>query len=169
MSDPGMQELARRLVLPLKAWFVAHDVTPVGIGARVYNSAAITINNGVVTTVSFNSERYDTDNLHSTTTNPERLTITRPGIYLVWANIRFSDNAAGFRQMVLVLNGTTVIASDIRAPVATGFGYDMTLATIYQFAVNDYVTVRAYQNSGANLTLPSVSNFAPECAIHRLA
>jgi|FLYN01.1.fsa_nt_gi hypothetical protein len=138
------------------------------IGARVYNSANIPINNGAVVTVTFNSERWDTDGIHSTSSNTERLTAQRTGKYYIWAGIRFSDNGSGFRQLEVRRNGTTPIASEIRVPVVTGFGYDMTIATVYDLNAGDYVTLVAYQNSGANLNLLAVGNLSPEFLMHRL-
>lgn len=137
---------------------------------RVYNSAAASIANNTATilgttgatTAFFNSERWDTDSMHSTVTNPGRITINTAGLYLVAAHMGFVPNASGYRQAYLRLNGSTIICVETIAASSSGAGTDLNPATIYKFAVNDYIEVVVHQTSGGALNLGSSANYTPE-------
>jgi hypothetical protein len=66
-------------------------------GCRVFNSANIATSNDVPYTLTFDSELYDTDTMHSTVSATDRITITTTGVYLVWANVAFAYDADGVR------------------------------------------------------------------------
>lgn len=129
---------------------------------RVYNSANISIPNDTVTALTFDSERFDTDTMHSTSTNTGRITFTTAGKYLVGCNIAFAADADGRRLVEIVLNGTTVIATHQQGPVATTGEATISLGTLYSFAAADYATVRVYQNGGAALNVTASANYSPE-------
>src|SRR5262245_22933029 len=63
--------------------------------ARVFNSAVQDTSAGGNDTLVFNSERFDTANIHDNTTNNSRLTAPMAGIYLLTANVSFNGLAAG--------------------------------------------------------------------------
>src|SRR3990172_4493772 len=79
------------------------------IAARVYNSAAIPISDSTLTTLTFNSERYDPGACHSTSVNTSRLTVSVTGKYYIFAHIAWAGSAAGFRQVRFYVNGVTII------------------------------------------------------------
>ena len=68
------------------------------VGARVYNNADLTIPTASWTNLTFNSEDFDTDTIHDTSTNTDRLICKTAGVYLAVFNARFDANAAGERQ-----------------------------------------------------------------------
>ncbi len=137
------------------------------IGARVYNDAAIDIVTATTTALTFNQERYDTDTIHSTSSNTDRLTAKTAGKYIITGHIRWEDNAAGFRVLLITLNDTTDIAS-VNKQKADVLSPDMSIATIYELAANDYVTLEVHQNTGGNLEVLSVGNFSPEFAMQKI-
>jgi hypothetical protein len=53
------------------------------ISCRVYNSGNQTISNATWTDLTFDSELYDTDTMHDTSSNTNRITFTTAGVY-VW-------------------------------------------------------------------------------------
>ena len=129
---------------------------------RVYNSAAISISDGVVTALTFNSERYDTDTMHSTVTNTSRITATTAGKYLITATIGFAANNTGRRQVTIRLNGTTYIAVDARATVGNGQVTEVSIATVYALAAADYAEVTVFQDTGGSLNVSAASAYTPE-------
>lgn len=136
------------------------------VGARVYNSAAISSNNATLTALTFDTERYDTDGLHSTSSNTGRLTCTRAGKHLIVVNLEFASNATGYRVVHIRLNGTTYIAVDSKMAV-NGNATWFSTATIYDLAVGDYVEVVVYQTSGGALNVSAAGNYTPEFMIQR--
>ena len=57
------------------------------VGARVHNSANISVSDSTWTSMTFDSERYDTDSIHSTASNTSRLTCVTAGKYLIIATL----------------------------------------------------------------------------------
>ncbi|KKL75014.1 hypothetical protein LCGC14_2059110, partial [marine sediment metagenome] len=76
------------------------------IGARVTNSAAITLTTTTDTGLTFDQEDYDTDTIHDTGSNTNRLTATTAGKYIITGAARFAANATGTRRLGIRLNGT---------------------------------------------------------------
>ena len=132
---------------------------------RVYNSAAITCTTGVATTLTFDSERFDTQSMHSTSVNTGRITIPTgwAGLYYFEAHIGWASNATGIRQLYMLINGTTVFAvNDVTSVTANAFA--MSVSGLYRLAVADYVTVIATQTSGGNLNVTQAAAYTPEFA-----
>lgn len=137
---------------------VADSVIP---SARVYNSANISIPNNAATALTFNSERWDTDGIHSTTTNTGRLTCVTAGIYSIFGHIRFAANATGIRSVFIRLNGTTIIGSQLNHQSSAAIA-ELSIVTHYVLAVGNYVELMVYQNSGGALSVDAVGNSSPE-------
>ena len=133
-------------------------VTP---SARVYNNAAISINNDTATALTFNSERWDTDEIHSTVTDTGRLTCKTAGIYTLNGHVAFAGNSTGNRYILIQLNGSTNLAIHRHAPGTSGESR-MSISTVYSLAVNDYVELLVWQNSGGALNVVTAPNYSPE-------
>ena len=136
-------------------------VTGLVPSVHVYNSGNLSINDSTLTALTFDTERYDTDTLHSTSSNTSRLTATVGGKYLIFAGLGFASNATGYREFTVKLNNTTYIIDDIRIPV-TGNRTFANFSTVYQLSAGDYVEVVVYQTSTGVLTVDSVGNRSPE-------
>lgn len=134
------------------------EVTP---SARVYNNAAIKIANASNVALTFNSERWDTDAIHDTTTNTGRLTCKTAGIYNIYGSVQFAASATGYRYLLIRLNGSTFIASHGHTEVEA-IVEDMSISTEYSLAVNDYVELMVHQNSGGALDVNASANYSPE-------
>lgn len=120
-------------------------------GALAYNNANITHNStGNWVSLTFNSEFWDTDGMHSTSVNTGRLTFQRAGMYSLSGSIWWTGNATGSRGVGFIKNATPIW--QVMAPATAGWHYQ-TIHTDYHFAVNDYVELRAFQDSGGNLNM----------------
>lgn len=129
-------------------------------GARVYNSAAITMTTAVAAALTFDSERYDNGTLHSTSSNTSRITAATAGKYIITGNIEWGASLLGFRALNIMVNGTTTIASTGLNPASGATA--QTVTTIYHLAASDYIELVAYQTSGGNLNVNSSGNYSPE-------
>jgi len=136
---------------------------------RVYNNAAIDPAPGGWVTLTFNTERFDTNAMHSTSTNTGRLTVPTggDGLYLIGAHVEFdySGNTSGALVcgVRFLLNGTTVIGQDYRTlATQSSLGIDMTVSctTMYSLAATDYVEVQAFTQGDKNVL--STSAYSPE-------
>lgn len=69
-------------------------------GARVYLSADLTLTTSAYVSLAFDSETYDTDSIHSTTTLTSRLTVpTGVGRVRLTANVNFADMISGYSHV----------------------------------------------------------------------
>ena len=138
-------------------------------GARVYNSGNIATGNGVWTILTFDSERYDTDVIHSTLANTERLTCKTAGKYIIIGQAYFAGSTTGSRGMKIDLNGVTVIADIIVNTVVALSGICiLVVSTIYDLSVDDYVTLSTFQLSGGALNVVNSPNLSPEFMMGRI-
>lgn len=136
-------------------------------GARVYHDADQNTVNLTWKVLAFNSERWDTDDIHSTVTNNHRLTCKTAGVYAIMGGIQFPGNATGYRSGLFSLNGVTTIAyqqCSIVGPVTTA----LMMSTIYQLAVGEWVEFWAKQTSGGNLVVQSIPQYSPEFMMQRI-
>ena len=134
------------------------------IGARVYNSGDIAnIVTATITTLTFDSERYDTDTIHSTSSNTSRLTATTAGKYLIWGSATWAFTPVN-GAIYLWLNGTTYIA---RHQPAVDYR-TMNVSTVWDMAAGDYVELRVEQNSGGNVSISAISAYSPEFGMMRI-
>ena len=133
-------------------------VTP---SCRAYNNANISINNNTTTELTFNSERWDTDEIHSTVTNTGRLTCKTAGIYSVFASVSFAANATGIRELRFLVNGSVTHGS-VRLAAASSGKTNLVSTVQLSLAVNDYIEVQVFQSSGGNLNLEYDAQFSPE-------
>lgn len=141
----------------------------VAIAARVYNSGNLSIAHNTVTALTFDSERFDTDGLHSTASNTSRLTAPVAGIYFVSGNIRWAANGTGRRDLYIVVNGTTTVAADSRPPVSGADPIDQSISTLVNLAAGDYVELQVYQSSGGALNVEVAGAFSPDFMMSRKA
>lgn len=143
---------------------------PVMDSCRVYNSANISVPNAAFTALTFDTERYDTNGLHSTASNTSRLTAARTGVYLITGNIFWAGNAAGaLREVGISVNGSTTvfIARALQAPTANAIG--LTVATLWTLSATNYVELLAYQDTGGNLNVTALLNESPEFAMSMIS
>jgi len=136
--------------------------------ARAYNDAAISLPSGTATLMTLNQERWDTDTMHSTSSNTSRLTATTAGRYQITGHIEFAaptaESANGQRLMEILLNGATVIAAQDCgfAGPAPSRAMPCTVSTHYNLVATDYVEIRVTQRVQTTLNINSSANYSPE-------
>ncbi|MFC7979515.1 hypothetical protein ACFUT3_30320 [Streptomyces cinereoruber] len=126
--------------------------------ASVFITAGVPVSTGVTTLIPFDGESWDTDSMHSTTTNPSRVIINTPGQYLVSVFARFPVNATGYRQLTLRANaaGVATLGSAITAFTAPAVsGTSTFIGRTFELACNagDYFELFAYHTAGTTLNL----------------
>ncbi len=138
---------------------------------RVYHTTNISIANATSTPLAFNTERWDTANLHSTTTNTGRLTASTAGRYAIFGNVLFMwpGSGGGHRELWIRVNGATLIAR-INEPVITSPASDvmMSISTCYDLAANDYVEFLVYHTAGTAVTIEAKPSYSPEFGMVKL-
>jgi hypothetical protein len=127
-------------------------------GAKAYISSDQTIPNATWTAITFDSEVFDTDGIHSTVSNTDRFTVQTTGYYLLLGEVIWYGGGSGIRRITGIgKNGLAGGAGTLAYAwngVAT-FNNVQVCNTIVYLEAGDYVTLCAYQDSGGNLDLKS--------------
>lgn len=136
--------------------------TVMDVSARVFNSTNIAIANDTSTALTFDTERWDTDGMHSGAT-PSRLTINTPGKYYIYGHVEWGNPGTGFVvQLSITLNGATILASHREPAIDTA---RQSVSTHYELSAGDYVELIVLQTSGASLNVQASPNFSPEFGV----
>ena len=133
------------------------------VGCSVYDSNATqSIATGTDTIVTFNSEFFDTDGFHSTSSNTGRITIPsgKGGKYLFIASAFFVNLASG-KEARFYKNGNQLLSYGWTS--ASGVA-GSSIAAILDLVATDYIEFRVVQGSGGNADLYKSGGGAGEYA-----
>jgi hypothetical protein len=118
----------------------------------VFN-ASFSLANATSTTVTFTSQTFVNNGIHSLTTNPTRVTIANAGIYLVIANSTFGLSINGRRLTTITMTGTGGYSIQTNTtPIATTGEASGAISGLFYAPAGNYFTLGLYQNSGGALT-----------------
>lgn len=130
------------------------DVEQQHPGVKAYSNANQTIPNNTGTFPSFNSEYYDTGNMHDTGTNTGRLVAPISGYYSVGCTLYWAANVNGNREVYFYKNGITGTVIGGASRVAQNGGTTILHGTSeFYFDENDFIQIQVLQTSGGNLVL----------------
>lgn len=132
------------------------------VGVRAYAGATTTVNDQTWTSIALNSERFDTNGFHDTSTNNSRLTVPtgQDGYYLIGGNGELAGNTTGWRAMRIFLNGATRICDVSVNANANGSAPSARLlvVSLYSLVATDYVELQLWQNSGGSIATQNAAN-----------
>ncbi len=120
------------------------------VGCALYDTNSTqSIASGTDTVITFDSEDFDTDGFHSTSSNTGRITIPsgKAGKYLFVAQ-GFFNNQTGNKEGRLYKNGTQITTAGVSG-TQTGVA-SVYLDYIISLSVGDYVEFRVVQNTGGS-------------------
>jgi hypothetical protein len=130
-----------------------------------YYSTTQSVNNATWTPLTFDSEDFDTTNLHDISVNTDRVSISHTGLYLVSARAAFAANTTGSRAVGIAKNGTTSaelqrvrFTTGVNA-AAAGVHIEQILTLLELREGVDFVAALVYQDSGGALNVGSTSRF----------
>lgn len=127
-------------------------------------SAFFTVANNTSTAITFDVERIDTDNMHSTSSNIERINITTSGFYYFTGQATWAANATGHRSLGLRMSGATFASVVSQMAVTTASeGTAQCVSTLrYIVAGANYMELVAAQSSGGALNIEKDSDYSAE-------
>ena len=118
-------------------------------GVSVKDSGNQSISNSTYTAVTWNTEWFDTDAYHSTSSNTSRFTIPsgKAGYYFITGRLDYQAGSGGNRRALIYKNGSSVAG----ASFIFGNNTEQTVQinTILNLAVGDYVELYTFQNFGS--------------------
>ena len=135
----------------------ATPTTPAYVGVSVYKSAAQTISNLTATAVTFNTEDFDTNGFHDSSTNTSRFTVPsgKAGKYLLTGGLAYlAGNATGLRGAYIYKNGAAYNYNVQQPAVSPSpYGSLVNISFVLNLAVSDYIEIFAFQGDGGNLNV----------------
>ncbi|KKM85101.1 hypothetical protein LCGC14_1292470 [marine sediment metagenome] len=129
------------------------------IGCKVTLTTTFSVPNDVNTDVDWDAETWDPFGMHEGVTNPDRITITIPGKYLVICQLTWTPNVTGIRWVQINKNASTRLAQLVEQDETASWETMQNFCIIVDLALNDYVKVMAQQDSGSPLTITNNSHF----------
>jgi len=135
--------------------------------ASVYRDSAFSVPNDAWTAIPFNLEHWDTDTMHDTVTNSERLTCKAAGVYISIGNVSWAANNVGNRMLGIRKNNSDWVALVNDQALSSG-GKILLVATVMEMAVNEYVELMVWQNRGGNLDVIFSAGNSPEFMLVRI-
>lgn len=156
----GLSTAANNVVSPGAGTTPAFSIQRIGggtgvagtfVGVKAYHSTTQSINNATETAVLFDSEDFDADNLHNTSSNTERITVNRTGVWRFTYRVRHSSvSATGARYSYLRINGTTKVEGSEHSIPGSTTADPTTIGTAdVELTTGDYIEVLTFQNSGS--------------------
>jgi len=115
-------------------------------GVGITNGTSQSIATGTLYTIPFNTSFFDNTSMFSG--GGTQLICKKAGYYLLSANINWDSNSVGQRQIVISVNGVSRFVQKI--PTSLGV-MTSSISGVMRLSVNDYIEVKAYQESGGAL------------------
>lgn len=120
--------------------------------ARLRQTSAQSIPNNTYTSLTFNAEDYDSHNAHSTSSNTSRYVAQVAGYYQVSGKVAWAGNTTGRRASAWAVNGTQINGTEVAIAATSAAAIEHPAVTVdVLLAVNDFVELQAFQESGGAL------------------
>lgn len=120
----------------------------------VFASAGQVVNDATVTTLTANSETFDNDSMHSTSSNTSRITAQTAGRYDVDCRVNFQADITDGRRVIRFLkNGVDVVTAASQRNVIDGNSITISGSMKAVLAAGEYIEVQVFHNAGNNLSV----------------
>lgn len=100
--------------------------------------------------ITFDQEDYNIGEIHSNTVNNERITLSKPGYYLIALQINWESSKDDDFQARIYKNGDTLLKGTCVFSPKDGVDICVNTAIFVSLAANDYITLQGYQGSDGN-------------------
>lgn len=128
---------------------------------KLRNSTSTSVPNGTFTTLTFDTEDWDSGGMHSGA-NPTRITAPTAGKYMIVGSTGFAANVSGRRVLDIRDSSGTIMARTESAPDPASASQTFChVAAIVNMTAGGYVELVAWQNSGSSLLTVVGSAFSP--------
>lgn len=126
---------------------------------RVHRGSTQSLTDLTRTAILWDTEDYDTDSMHSTSSNTDRLVIPEDGVYELKCAAAFASGT-GNRYLDVCLNGTSTVLNRSSSTATSGVTYGAFIGWEDELAAGAYLVVVALQGSGGSLNLNADQTWA---------
>ena len=155
IGTTGQVLTADTTVSPYKVKWAAAGGSSTFVGCSVYQSTGQSLSNEVLTALTWDSEDYDTDSIHSTSSNTSRFTVPsgKGGKWLLNVHIGWvGGGGAGYRGIRHYKNGGT---DSYVYNYTSGVGIATEYSIVLDLSAADYIEIYGDQSSGGSLSTTS--------------
>lgn len=111
------------------------------------------------TTTVFNTEIFDTDNMHSTSTNLGYISVNTAGTYLVGFHVRWSGGSTAGQRVLRIDRQTTLLG--LNTVTASTDTTDQSLAVLSTASTSDFFRAVVAQNGSTAVDITAGDEFSP--------
>ena len=147
----GTTDQVLKVTAGVPAWATPASGTTF-VGASAFTTAQITVSHDTDTAINFNSEYYDTDSFHSTSTNTSRFTIPagKSGKYLCAVSVQCSGASSEMGTFLKIYkNGSFFVGTKEHIRGGTE-PQNVQFSQVLDLTATDYIEFYIYQNSGTS-------------------
>jgi hypothetical protein len=117
--------------------------------------------------LTIDTEDFDSDNGHSTTTSSSHYTVQVPGTYLVVGSVGYAVNVTGARAVRIAVNGLPVPGTFVKTPAApAGNSHGLVTSCHIVVDVGDFIEAQTHQTSGAALNTNPGTDVCSSLGLH---
>lgn len=141
--------------------FASRPVTPPPSAVRVSLAAASDLGSSAASTVAWTTQDFITNSsMHSTGSNPERLTPQSTGVYRITAQLAFNANSSGTRSLGILDSSGGNIAQLRQLTAGATISY-LNASGLKRFdALGGYVVIEAAQSGASTMSLAASLSWA---------
>lgn len=162
----GTTSLGQNLTVAGSATLSSLVTAPAQPRCLVFSTVAQQLAAGSFTTITFDSEQFDVGGLHSTGTNPSRITVPAgsSGLYLVGASMLLSTGGAGDQAFLRVVkNSTTEVCNGMSVARGSSAGTSLRLTSPLVLDGGDYIEAEIFATtSTGSIQVASVRRAASD-------
>ena len=138
---------------------------------QAYQNTPQSITTATNTSLTWDTEDYDNDGMHSLVSNTSRFTAVTAGRYVVSAQAAFTANATGIREIRILKNGTTTPNGGRATQPANSAAITTTVQIsnyLIPMIVGDYIEIQVNQTSGAALSMVATNGLYSYLHMYRV-
>jgi hypothetical protein len=122
------------------------------VGASAYDTGILTVSSATWTRITYNSEDFDTDAIHSTATNTGRFTIPtgKTGKWLCSMNIQCEGTSSSANIFVQIYKNGTGLGFTKLVCIGGMGAMNFPFSQVLNLTAADYIEFYVYQNAGVN-------------------
>jgi len=131
--------------------------------ASAYDSTNQSLTDSTYENITFDSEHFDSNSMHNTSSTTSRIKCNSDGLYLAVFKVTFDTNTTGIRRVQLRENAAGSSAGGTargvwNGPALSGENTIVAGSRLVRLVDTDYVEIFAYQNSGGALDVVNGSS-----------
>ncbi len=134
-------------------WYFPDTDNQMAEKCRIYLSGEISIPNATDTTVNFDRDKFDPNDMHDIVTDNEKIVCNTAGVYLIMASVEWDNSNAGYRRITLYNESTLVCRNSMM--FVQGAKEVMSVFGLWEITAGESFHLKVYHTHGSARNLKS--------------